>query len=185
MKNGRNRMRTRRFARQTGAALIISLVILLAMTLIGVSSMDSAVLELKMAATMQQQIVALNRAEATLIDAEETIDAIVADPSPYNFETPDDGFYPAVNALDLEHANWDGVATEAGPEHTDNGLDDDDQYVIEYLGRMPIPGESVRMDPNGVIAGGMVYTFRNTTRSSSGRDVVRIVQSIYVTLDAP
>ena len=47
------------------------------------------------------------------------------------------------------------------------------------------PGETVKMDPNGGITGGAVHTFRNTTRSASGRDVVRIVQSIYVTLNAP
>jgi hypothetical protein len=41
------------------------------------------------------------------------------------------------------------------------------------------------MDPNGGITGGAVHTFRNTTRSASGRDVVRMVQSIYVTLEAP
>jgi type IV pilus assembly protein PilX len=185
MNKGRNRMRTQRCDRQAGAALIISLVILLAMTLIGVSSMDSAVLELKMAATMQQQIVALNRAEATLITAENTILAINANPTTHNFEAAGDGFYPAVNTLDIEHANWDGVATQAGPENSDNGVDDDDQYVIEYLGVKPIPGETVKMDPNGGIVGGAVHTFRNTTRSSSGRDVVRIVQSIYVTLEAP
>ena len=59
--------------KQGGAALIISLIILLAMTLIGVSSMDSAVLELRMAGTMQSQVVAMNRAEATLAAAEDRI----------------------------------------------------------------------------------------------------------------
>lgn len=185
MNRRRNSKIARRCDRQTGAALIISLVILLAMTLIGVSSMDSAVLELKMAGTMQQQIVAMNRAEATLIDAESKIIEITTNGTTQNFETADDGFYPSVNALDLEHANWDGVATEAGPEDSDNSVDDDDQYVIEYLGVKPIPGETVKMDPNGGISGGAVHTFRNTTRSASGRDVVRIVQSVYVTLEAP
>ena len=173
-------------SRQRGAALIVSLVILLAMTLIGVSSMDSAVLELKMAGTMQQQIVALNRAEATLMEAESIIDTITGDTAVHNFETTDDGFYPAVNSLDLEQVNWDGVDTEVYDDtYSDNGVDDDDQYIIEYLGIKPIPGETVKMDPNGGITGGAVHTFRNTTRSASGRDVVRIVQSIYVTLEAP
>ena len=137
------------------------------------------------AATMQQQIVAMNRAEATLMAAETRIDTITTDGATHNFETANDGFYPSVNALDLEQANWDAVDTEAGPLDTDNNVDDDDQYVIEYLGVKPIPGETVKMDPNGGITGGAVHTFRNTTRSASGRDVVRIVQSIYVTLEAP
>ena len=171
--------------RQSGAVLMISLIILLAMTLIGVSSMNSAVLELKMAGTLQQQVVAMNRAEATLMAAEAAIVAMTSDSATKNFETDSDGFYPADNTLELEQANWDAIDSEDGPITSDNSVDDDDAYVIEYLGVKPIPGETVKMDPNGGITGGAVHTFRNTTRSVSGRDVVRIVQSIYVTLQAP
>jgi hypothetical protein len=171
--------------REAGAVLIVALLILFAMTLIGVSSMDSAVMELKMASTMQQQVVAMNRAEATLQAAETRIDTITSDAPQWNFETASDGFYPAINTLDLEQADWSTFSAEAGPNDTDNSVDDDDSYVVEYLGAKPIPGETVKMDPNGGIAGGAVHTFRNTTRSASGRSVVRIIQSIYVTLARP
>lgn len=171
--------------RESGAVLIVALLILFAMTLIGVSSMDSAVMELKMSGTMQQQVVAMNRAEATLLTAETRIETITTDGSVWNFETTSDGLYPSVNTLDLEQANWSNVSTEAGPNNSDNNVDDDDKYVIEYLGMKPIPGETVAIDPNGGIIGGAVHTFRNTTRSASGRSVVRIVQSIYVTLASP
>lgn len=171
--------------RETGAVLIVSLLILFAMTLIGVSSMDTAVMELKMSSTMQQQVVAMNRAEATLQAAETRIDTITTDAGVWNFETGSDGLYPAINDLDLEQANWSDFSTEEGPVNSDNSVDDDDSYVIEYLGAKPIPGETVKMDPNGGIVGGAVHTFRNTTRSASGRSVVRIVQSIYVTLASP
>ncbi|MCX2983205.1 hypothetical protein EYC98_20275 [Halieaceae bacterium IMCC14734] len=171
--------------REGGAALIISLIILLAMTLIGVSSMDSAIMELRMAGTMQQQVVAMNRAEATLLAAEDRINTMIADGAVHNFEATNDGFYPAVNNLNLEQADWDNIDSEAGPISTANNVDDDDAYVIEYLGAKPIPGESIVEDNDGNIIGGAVHTFRNTTRSSSGRDVVRIVQSVYVTLDSP
>jgi Tfp pilus assembly protein PilX len=171
--------------RERGAVLIVALLILFAMTLIGVSSMDSAVMELKMSGTMQQQIVAMNRAEATLLTAEARIEAITNDGNQWNFETSKDGFYGATNTLDLEQANWDKVSTEAGPNDSDNNVDDDDAYVIEYLGAKTPGGDSAIEDPNPVIAGGAVHTFRNTTRSASGRSVVRIVQSIYVTNGAP
>jgi hypothetical protein len=171
--------------RESGAVLIVALLILFAMTLIGVSSMDSAVMELKMSGTMQQQVVAMNRAESTLLTAEDRIETITNDGAVWNFESTKDGLYPKVNTLDLEQADWSKVDTEAGPVHSNNSVDDDDSYVIEYLGMKPIPGESVIVDPNGGIAGGAVHTFRNTTRSASGRSVVRIVQSIYVTLAAP
>jgi Tfp pilus assembly protein PilX len=165
--------------------MVLCLVILFAMTLIGVSSMDSAVLELKMSNTMQQQVVALNRAEATLQTAEDEIDVIVSDGTVYNFETENDGFYSRDSGVVVEQADWSAVTAEAGPVSTDNGVDDDDLFVVQYLGEKAIPGETVKVNTDGGIAGGSVHTFRNTTRSASGRSVVRIVQSIYVTLDSP
>jgi Tfp pilus assembly protein PilX len=171
--------------RQTGAVLVVSLLILFAMTLIGVSSMDSAVMELRMSGTMQQQVVAMNRAESALLTVESLIETKTQDAVVWNFEANDDGYYPKVNDLDLEQADWSAVSAEDGPISSANSVDDDDKYVIEYLGEKPIPGESVIVDPNGTIVGGAVHTFRNTTRSASGRSVVRIVQSIYVTLARP
>ena len=170
---------------QAGAIMVLCLVVLFSMTLIGVSSMDSAVLELKMSNTMQQQVVALNRAEATLQSAEAAIEAIVNDATVYDFESQQDGFYPRDSGVAVEQSDWSGVVAEVGPENTDNNIDDDDMYVVEYLGDKPIPGETVVVDTNGRIAGGVVHTFRNTTRSASGRSVVRIVQSVYVTLNSP
>lgn len=170
---------------QRGAIMMLCLVILFSMTLIGISSMDSAVLELKMSNTMQQQVVALNRAEATLQTAEDAIDAIVGDSTVYNFEATDDGFYPRNSGVPVAQADWSSVAAEDGPISTDNSIDDDDRYVVEYLGEKPIPGESVAVDTGDSIVGSTVHTFRNTTRSASGRSVVRIVQSVYVTLNSP
>jgi hypothetical protein len=171
---------------QAGAIMVLCLVILFSMTLIGVSSMDSAVLELKMSNTMQQQVVALNRAEATLQAAEDAIDAIVNDAAVYDFEPNDDGFYPRDSGVAVEQADWSQVVAEDDlPGNTDNNIDDDDMFVVEYLGEKPIPGETIVVDTNGKITGGVVNTFRNTTRSASGRSVVRIVQSVYVTLNSP
>ena len=98
---------------------------------------------------------------------------------------PADGLYPADNALNLEQTDWSSISAEDGPVTSDNHVDDNDLYVIEYLGLKPVPGETVVLDPDGGIAGGAVHTFRSTTRSASGRNVVRIVQSIYVTFSSP
>jgi Tfp pilus assembly protein PilX len=164
--------------------MVLCLVILFSMTLIGISSMDSAVLELKMSNTMQQQVVALNRAEATLQTAEDAIDNIVTDGAVYNFGLTDDGFYPRDHGQVFEQADWSGIVAEDGPSATDNSVDDDDQYVVEYLGKKPVPGASAA-ESDKPIYGSEIHSFRNTTRSASGRSVVRIVQSIYVTNDSP
>ncbi|MCH8106665.1 MAG: pilus assembly protein PilZ, partial [Proteobacteria bacterium] len=51
---------------QKGISIVVALVMLLVLTLIGVSSMNTAIVELKMAGSMQQQGVAMNRAEELL-----------------------------------------------------------------------------------------------------------------------
>jgi type IV pilus assembly protein PilX len=175
-----------RHGRESGAVLIVSLLILLGMTLIGVSSMDSTVLELKMASTMQQQVVAMTRAEATLQAAEARIEAITGDGVSWNFDTTTDGLYPGLNTIDVQQADWSGFNTEVGPIDNADGVDDDDAYVIEYVGKSIANGNSRRMGNSyGKVLGNEVHTFRNTTRSASGRSVVRIVQSVYVTVTAP
>jgi type IV pilus assembly protein PilX len=174
-----------RGGRESGAVLIVSLLILLGMTLIGVSSMDSAVMELKMSSTMQQQVVAMNRAQTTLAVAEARIDTLTTDGTTLNFDTTTDGIYPKTNQVDVQQADWSGFNSEPGPYNSDNGVDDDDAYVIEYVGKSSEIGASQSQNNYGAPVGDEVYTFRNTTRSSSGRSVVRIVQSVYVTATAP
>jgi len=58
---------------QTGAALIISMILLLVMTLIGVTAMQSTVLEEKMAGNYRDQNLAFQAAEAALREAESVI----------------------------------------------------------------------------------------------------------------
>jgi type IV pilus assembly protein PilX len=58
---------------QTGAALLVSLVLLLVVTLLGVSTMDSSRLEFKMASNNQNRQEAFQAAEAALVIAETRI----------------------------------------------------------------------------------------------------------------
>ena len=138
-----------------------------------------------MSSTMQQQVVAMNRAEATLLTAEARIATITGDGATWNFDISTDGLYPQANTIDIAQADWTGFKAEPGPIYSANSVDDDDTYVIEYVGKQVIPGGSRTQNNYGVPVGGEVHTFRNTTRSASGRSVVRIVQSVYVTVSAP
>lgn len=56
--------------KQTGSALIISLLMLLVMTLLGVTSMSTSTLEEKMAANDRNQKVAFQNSETTLVASE-------------------------------------------------------------------------------------------------------------------
>lgn len=168
---GKSNLRT-----QGGVSLLVVMVMLLVLTLIGVSSMNTAVVELKMAGSMQQQGVALNRAEELLSTAEDDLEDIVDDTSKFDFNADGDAYYGPDEEIDIHDIDWEdqGFTTQAGP-HTG------DEFVTQYLGQKAIPGESVKISTDGRIIGGYVFTFRNTTRSEAGKSAVRIVQSIYVT----
>jgi len=59
--------------KQRGSALIISLLMLLVMTLLGISSMSTSTMEEKMAANDRNQKVAFQNAELTLVNGEDVI----------------------------------------------------------------------------------------------------------------
>lgn len=165
---------------QSGVSILIALVMLLVLTLIGVSSMNTAIVELKMAGSMQQQGIALNRADELLRVGELDIDAIIADPTAYDFAAAGDGYYISADAIDIHNIDWAAQGLNATQGATAN-----DVYVIEYLGAKQIPGESVKVASDGRIVGGAVHTFRVTTRSATGKNAIRLVQSIYVSTSPP
>ena len=64
--------------RQAGAVLIVSLVVLLIVTMIGVSSMRGSVLEEKMAGNVRDRNVAFQTAESAVREAEDFIEGVVS-----------------------------------------------------------------------------------------------------------
>jgi type IV pilus assembly protein PilX len=165
---------------QSGVSILVALVMLLVLTLIGVSSMNSALVELKMAGSMQQQGIALNRADELLRVGEQNIDGILNDPAAFDFAADGDGYYVNADNIDVNNIDWAGQGLS-----TIQGATANDIYVTEYLGAKPIPGESVKVGTDGRIIGGAVHTFRITTRSTTGKNAVRLVQSIYVSTAPP
>jgi len=166
---------------QKGISILVALVMLLVLTLIGVSSMNSSIVELKMSTSMQQQGVALNRAEELLRVGESNIDGIITNPAAFDFAAAGDGYYVTADNIDVRDIDW----PTQGLVSIKPDANVDDTYVIEYQGAKPIPGESVKIATDGRIIGGAVHTFRLTTRSVAGKGAVRLVQSIYVSEDAP
>ncbi len=167
--------------RQKGISILVALVMLLVLTLIGVSSMNSSIVELKMASSMQQQGVALNRAEEMLRVGETNIDTIITNPAAFDFAAAGDGYYVSADNIDVYDIDWpaQGLASIKPDANVD------DTYVVEYLGAKVIPGESVKIATDGRIIGGAVHTFRITTRSVAGKGAVRLVQSMYVSENPP
>jgi len=165
-------------SRQRGVSLIVAMVMLIVLTLIGVSSMNTAITELKMAGSMQQQTIALNRADEMLRVGEDDVEKIVNDPSAFDFSAGGDGYYVVDDKIDVFDLSWANLKPIQGSSA-------DDLYVTEYLGPKAIPGESVKVSTDGRIVGGAVHTFRITARSTTGKGARRLVQSLYVTISPP
>ncbi|MDE0952153.1 MAG: PilX N-terminal domain-containing pilus assembly protein [Halioglobus sp.] len=171
--------------RQRGAALAVSLILLLVMTILGIAAMNGARLEISMAGIMQQEEVALRRAERSLAFAETAIETIATTDGQFEFGSSNDGYYLPGDELNVSFIDWSSIDSEGGPVFTANGTDDDDEWVVEYLGAKVIPGNSQGENPDALVAGGFAYTYRITTRSAIGSKGVRIVESIYTTVEAP
>ncbi len=103
--------------RETGAALIVSLVLLLVMTLIGLTAMRQNVLEERMAGASMERNSAMQLAEAALRDAETWLDNQLLPPSPSSAGptdvwaqmAPENVFGPFVPFSQWTDANWAGA----------------------------------------------------------------------------
>ena len=159
--------------KQRGAALIISLIILLVMTIIGVAGMSQSGLETLMASNLQLQNQALSAAENQLKATEVALDDIATTPVAFN------DFDENINPVEL-------LRQEAT---VDTNFDANGFFArtyIEYIGPQTLPGESVVIGNDVPDAGGEIYLFRNTTiNASNNSGARRILQSIYTIDEDP
>lgn len=157
---------------ERGAALIVALVLLLVMTVLGVTALNSSILQGYMSSSYQQQTRTLATAENILRQGELEVESLVftgvgATPPPYFLNLVENPTTPF--AAGSFATTWPG-----------------EQYFIEYLGQRIVPGESVAV--GGGLADSLVHVFRVSARElspSDERSSLRIVQSLYVTLDGP
>lgn len=125
--------------RQQGVALLMGLVLLLIMTLLGVSAMRGTTLQERMAGALHDQNLALQRAETAMRAAE---DALVANPT---VDFSKDGWYNA-NGVNGDPPDWINKATEeteigdnkvatVKPDNADASWMVDPEYYVE---RVPV-----------------------------------------------
>lgn len=141
---------------QKGAALIVSLLILLVMTVLGVSAMSTSVLQERMANNHHQRQVAFQAAEAALRAAEgflvTNITSVAALRTNFNNAAPVAGLYserspvtgdntrPLPAGVDLyDDTGW-LAAGNAVEVVTVNNVQQRPRYIVEYVGRVgPAP----------------------------------------------
>jgi len=130
-------------SRQQGAALLLSLVFLVVLTLLGVSAMQGTLLQERMAGNFRETQAAMDAAEAALRRAEAYLEQ--ANIGPFDGSLPglysssqcNDGGTPPLPVPCWQQAglNWASITSGSWPVTP--------QYLIEELPAEPIPGSSL------------------------------------------
>src|SRR5690606_9167191 len=115
---------------ERGAALVVSLILLLIMTIIGVAAMNGARLEVRMAGMMQREEVALRGAERALKAAERYTENTIDN----YFDPTVPGHYLPGGEPDVSQTDWSGFSTIKIEE------DPRGEFVVVYLGLITPPG---------------------------------------------
>ena len=163
---------------QRGAVLVVALIMLLVMTLIGVTSLSSTSMQERMAGNMREINTAFQAAEATLRQGESFL--TTATLPTFNGTN---GLYTPAPGGTPQHwdvaANWTGSGSRAysGSLDTDDvTLAETPRYMIEELVPVPAAGGTWRSDAPAPETGMYRITARAVGRSDS---TVVMLQSTY------
>ena len=147
---------------QNGVALILSLVLLIAVTLLTLASMRTSSVEFGMAGNLRESDTAFNAAEAGLRSAEQFVEISA---STDQFDAPGSGLFDK-NSDDpdyLDPATWESSqTTSASLAH----ISEQPKFVVKYLGdRSNNAAASVNIGGYGKQQGGKTVShFRITVR---------------------
>lgn len=159
--------------------MVVSMIMLLLLTLIGTTGMQTASLEEKMAGNMRDRNLAFQAAESALAAAENYLNTVSPMPSPW-CSAANGRLLPLdndCNSATVETAQvWDSInwdATSSTKFVSYNGalsnISANPKYIIEDLGCVPAPAPC----PGP-------HNYRVTARATGGSaDAVVILQSIY------
>jgi type IV pilus assembly protein PilX len=164
----------------TGAALVISLVILLVLTVLGVAGMRSSTLEERMAGNARDRHMAFEAAEAALLAGEQHLrvnvfftdnfDTIGTD-GMYNDSTSYSNIWQAIQWTDDDSLAYDGDVGTAAPP----------RFVIQHYDTIAATADQLNLDNYGQGTGaGAIGLFRITARGTGGSNETPVIlQSTY------
>lgn len=160
--------------RERGAALIVSLVLLLVVTVLGVTAMRTSTLQERMAGNLRDNNLAFQAAEAALREGEAFLEQAALPP------------FTGANGLLLQQADagqadfwssyaWGGASRAATRLDGIAATAESARYVIEELPPVPVQGDSLKFAPLPDIG-----IYRVTAMGVGGTtDAVVIVQTTY------
>jgi type IV pilus assembly protein PilX len=134
-------------AKERGAALIITLLILVIMTLLGITAITTSSLQEKMAGNMRDQYMAQQAGDSIIRDAESWIFQLASRPtpscSPPGTERVWDYSCPDVQAIATQNDSW-WAANGYASNVANTFVYQNPRYVDEHLQRVPIGSLSER-----------------------------------------
>ena len=156
--------------RATGVALIISLVLLMVLTIAGVSAVQTTSLELRMARNDNDGLLAFQAAESALRDAEDEIEALTDTTS---FTGAGSGGRWTIAPLgDPERWQAPGVWTGGGSKEADTEIAtvaEQPRYIIEHAATVIREANAYQLDDPYASGGNdQVEIFRATARGVGG-----------------
>lgn len=163
--------------RQEGVALIVALLLLIVMTILGLSVMRTVTLEEKMAAHTFDRSLSFQSTESALREAEAYVKTNMPTPAAGSGCTEATGVCGKLASgtterwLDASFTTWKSATAVAN-----GSINITPQYIIEYL------GNTFPCQPNDITAGSSCKRYRITARSNAGTDRAAVMlQSIYAT----
>ncbi len=163
---------------QRGAVLIVSLLILIVLTLIGVTAMGTSGLEEKMAGNNRDLNLAFQAAEAALKDAEDYLVNGITSTTAFDGSYP--GLYPPVTDTNpppdfYADSTWASALSYGG---TIDKVATAPKYIIELVGN--IGSDDINISGYGESSGtGEITTFRITARGTGGTDTATVLLQSY------
>jgi type IV pilus assembly protein PilX len=162
-------------SRQRGIVLVVSLIVLLALSVVAVTAARGSRIELISAGAVQSSAGAFLNAEAVLVVAEDDIATNHSEGGPsFNFDGDDDGYYTE-GGVDPDTLDWSDFEYESVDN---NDGDEIGRYVIEYLGTISSDGGSLGVGS----ASSERHIYRVTALGIGERNSMRLVSTIYATL---
>lgn len=150
------------FTRQSGVALIVTLLLLVAITVLTLSSMQRSTLQERMTANLYEHQLFVQQAESALRAAENSLLGLL--PNPATAVGVVQGFYglPVAGQID----RWlDPQTVWINPPALNEMLDLQAQYIIEYVGDWPTPAAPDCDSGTTIEADCLSPTFRITART--------------------
>jgi type IV pilus assembly protein PilX len=163
-------------AGESGSALIISLMILIVLTLLGLSAVRTTILEEKMAGNHREDNLAFQSAESALRDAEAFIESVAS----VNAFNDTGGLYSQATS-DPDYfstATW-GATNSVGYSGTIAGVASQPRYIIKYVGVISAGGAALNIGGYGNQQASVLHAFRITARGTGGRDTTQAILQEY------